>query len=91
VVTKWILDWFSAGVAWLGGLIDLPGAPDWVEDLPGYIDVLNPYTANTGAWIPWTVAAAVLVAYGACLAAGLVAKLVRIGASFATLGGGSAA
>jgi hypothetical protein len=53
--------------------------------------VLNPYTANTGAWIPWTVAAAVLVAYGACLAAGLVAKLVRIGASFATLGGGSAA
>lgn len=91
MVTQWILEWFSAGIAWLGGILTLPSPPSFVTDLPGYVATASSYLVGTGAWIPWTVVIAVLTVYVTCLVAGLAAKLARIVASFLTLGGGSAA
>jgi hypothetical protein len=49
------------------------------------------YAGQFGGWIPWATVAAALAVVVAVLAAAGVIKLVRIGASFLTLGGGSAA
>lgn len=47
--------------------------------------------ASMGAWIPWSVVGAALAVVAAVLVTAGVIKLVRIVASFVTLGGGSAA
>lgn len=91
MVTKWILDWFAAGIAWLGGLLDVPGPPAFITSIPGYIADASQYLAGTGPWIPWAVIVTVLAAYAVCVVAGVALKVARIVASFMTLGGGSAA
>ena len=51
----------------------------------------SPYTSGLSPWIPWDHFSTVLGLLVAALGAALVIKLVRIVASFATFGGGSAA
>lgn len=64
--------------------------PTWMSDTGPLATVLG-YAGSMGAWFPTTLAATVLVAVLAAYAVAFGVKIVRIVASFATLGGGSAA
>ena len=55
------------------------------------LGVVLGYAAGFGSWVPWAaIGPAILVVLGVLLAASVI-RLVRIVASFLTLGGGSAA
>lgn len=91
MVTQLVLDWWASAIAFIGGLISLPPVPSFLADLPGYVSTAASYVASTGVWIPWALMGTVIGVWAVCLAAGLAVKVVRIVASFLTLGGGSAA
>lgn len=67
------------------------GPPGWLDDGAGYLNTLMESAAGLGAFIPWGLAVTVIMAVLACVVVGFVIKVVRIIASFFTLGGGSAA
>jgi hypothetical protein len=71
------------------GLLPDAGPPAWMQD-GGVLSSIWQYGAGLGAWIPWPIVGTVLAAVFACMVAGFVIKVVRIIASFATVGGGSA-
>ncbi len=88
----------DAFFALLGGLLKivsallaLPSPPGFVADLPAHVAVAGGYVGSTGAWFPWSLISAVFAAVALAWGAALTVKLVRIVASFATAGGGSAA
>lgn len=91
MVTEWIMSAFAAVVSTVLGWIVLPEVPAFIGEAPAFISEVGTYLHGTGAWIPWgllgSVVAAVVVAFGVMV----TIKLVRIVASFLTLGGGSAA
>lgn len=91
MITDYLLSWFGSAVRWLGGLMSLPAVPSFLGDLAGYVATATSYVAATGSWIPWPLMVTVLGVWGVALLAGLAVKLVRIVASFLSLGGGSAA
>lgn len=85
----WVLAGVVKLVLWL-----FPTGPDPAPVLGGVNSAIGRVyagAAGLGAWIPWSsVAAALAVVSAVLLTAGAV-KLVRIVASYLTLGGGSAA
>lgn len=90
MITDSLLGWFAAAlVALLDALPTLPGwAGDVLASAPGYIDGL---VDNANQWaylVPWDAAAlGVLVAFVG-IQIGILVKVVRIVASYVTLGGG---
>jgi hypothetical protein len=91
MATDAVLGWVASFVGWIGGLIQLPDPPNWIAGAPAAASAVAGYVADTGSWIPWTLMQAVILTWVTVLAAGLAIKVVRIVASFLTLGGGSAA
>lgn len=91
MITDAVVGWAAAFVSWLGGLIVLPTVPTFFGDLAGYVTTAASYVYGTGAWMPWTVMVTVIGVWATCLVVALTVKVVRIVASFLTLGGGSAA
>jgi hypothetical protein len=92
VITELLVTIF-AGIARAMGLL-MPdfGAPEWLtSSLPAAVDAMVPYLAGANAWLPLDQVGAVLAFVAFALAAALTVKVVRIVASFATFGGGSAA
>lgn len=91
MVTDSLLSVLGGVLSWIAGLL-----PDWEApaDLDGAIATLGTavgWAADLGNWFPWPV---ILGAGGLVMAALVIAvaiRLVRITASFLTLGGGSAA
>lgn len=69
----------------------LPDPGPILGGVNGAVGTVFSYAAGFGAWVPWGAVAAALGVVVAMLAASAVIKLVRIVASFLTLGGGSAA
>jgi len=71
-----------------------PDGPD-PDELDGTVTsglgTLFGYAGGFGSWVPWSTIGGALLLVVACLVAAGVIKLVRIVASFLTLGGGSAA
>jgi hypothetical protein len=90
MIVHWVMVAIADFVSAIGSLLTVPSPPAFLSSLPGWIGTVGGYVANTGVWLPWSLAAAVGSAYAAILGVGLAIKLVRIAASFVTLGGGSA-
>jgi hypothetical protein len=91
VITGLVVHWWASFVVFIGGLVTVPAPPAFLGQLAGWVTTARSYVASTDVWLPWPLAVAVLAAYAGSLLAGLAVKLVRIIASFLTLGGGSAA
>lgn len=79
--------WIVNGVV---SLIPTDAPPAWLNDGAGYLNTLMESAAGLGAWIPWSLAVTVLGAVLSCVVIGFTIKVVRIVASFLTVGGGSA-
>lgn len=94
MITEWIISVFATVIAWLLGTLPVVPVPDAVS--PGGVVVTQitswgTFAARMGAWFAWGPLLAAMTFVLACVAAALVIKIVRIAASFATAGGGSAA
>jgi len=90
MITKALFDFFGALVGFIVGLFPTSGAPGWVNDGAGYLAQIWGYADGLGGWIPWSLAGTLLSAVFACMLLSVGIKVVRIVASFLTLGGGSA-
>lgn len=90
MLTELVLSLFVGLVESLAGLLPSDAPPTWVTDANGYLSQLYAAGAGLGAWIPWTLVATVTATVLICMALGFAIKLVRIVASYLTLGGGSA-
>lgn len=90
MITQWIGEFFSALVNFVLGLLPTVSPPSWLTDGSGYLATIWGYGAGLGAWIPWSLVGVVFAAVLVCIGIGFGIKVVRIVASFATIGGGSA-
>ena len=91
MIVEWFLAALKAFLVWLLSLFPDVAVPSWVANADGWFTTLLGNAASMGAWVPWTLLLSVAGVVAVCLAAGFTIKLVRIVASFLTLGGGSAA
>lgn len=91
MITEFVVNMVAGFTGWVGAHLALPDPPAFVSDLPGWVSQAGGYVGSTSAWVPWSLMAAVTAAFVVALSAGLAVKLLRIAASFVTLGGGSAA
>ena len=91
MITELVVEVLTSVAAFVGSLFPTWQTPAWVTSMSGWLDGLAPYTSGLSPWIPWDHFSTVLGLLVAALGAALVIKLVRIVASFATFGGGSAA
>ncbi|MFT4088780.1 MAG: hypothetical protein QM658_16820 [Gordonia sp. (in: high G+C Gram-positive bacteria)] len=80
-----LAEWVGSAVAAL-----VPPVPSWLVTLIDGIGTVVGYMAQAGMWFPVELLAVCLVVVVGATAAGLGIKLVRIIASFVTLGGGGA-
>lgn len=89
---KTIADWIVAQLhgfwVWLVSQIHVPPPPAWLVDAAGQVGLVMDYAGQAGHWIPWPVIVTVSLAVLACVVVAFVVQIVRIVASFATLGGG---
>ncbi len=86
-VLMWLSDFF---VGLIGTLPDF-NSPAWLTDtLPDGIQTVGQYASKMGPWIPYDAVGLVLATVAAIVGIALAIRLVRIVASFLTLGGGSA-
>lgn len=66
-----------------------PPAP-FVATIAGYWSTVWGYASGLGAWLPYGIIPQVFAAVALCVVLGLSIKVIRIVASFLTVGGGSA-
>lgn len=78
-------------VAGLIDLVDLPDPGDTIGQASGAWATVVGYMAGAAGWLAFDVALACLAVIAALGLAAVSIKLIRIAASFLTLGGGSAA
>jgi len=92
VIWEWLFRQVVDLMTWIGAQVAglVPPVPSWVTGLPGMISTVVGKLNEGGAWFPVELLAPVLVAVVLTYVAGLAIKLVRIVASFLTLGGGGA-
>lgn len=92
MIWDWLMNWVADQVVWLGEQLAtmVPPVPSWLAQLPGHISTVTSYFAQAGHWFPVELIAPVLVVVVGAWVAGLAIKLIRIVASFVTLGGGGA-
>lgn len=90
MISEAFIDFFAAFTRFAIGLLPDSGPPGWFSDGTGYLSEVWSYASGLGAWIPFAHAGMVVTSILACVAIGLTIKLVRIVASFFTVGGGSA-
>lgn len=87
-----LLDFIGGIVAKFGAALAslVPPVPSWVSQASGMISTVLGYATALGNWVPVGIFGVVVASVVVCLIAGLAIKIARIGASFGTLGGGSA-
>lgn len=92
MIWDWLLGWVADLSEWAGQQLAalVPPVPSWLSSLPGVIAQVAGTLAKAGHWFPVELVAPVLVVVVGAWIAGLAIKVVRIVASFATLGGGGA-
>lgn len=92
MILEWLLRQLVGFVTWAAGQMAalMPPVPAWLLDLVHHIGVMVGYIAQAGAWFPVELLAPALLVIVASTVAGLAIKVVRIVASFLTLGGGGA-
>lgn len=91
MITAKLLDFLGALVSFVTGLLPTMSTPGWLDTASGHLATVLGYGAALGAWIPWQVAGIVFGSLMVALGVSFGIKVVRIVASFLTLGGGSAA
>jgi hypothetical protein len=89
VITTWIVQ--ALGWLWSQVLASFPTVtvPGWLASAPGVTDALVDRLGGLGAWFPFSVLGAVLGSAVLIAGVALTIRVVRIVASFLTLGGGA--
>lgn len=92
MIWEWLFRQVVDLMTWLGAQLAalVPAVPSWLTSLPGMISTVVGYISIAGAWFPVELLAPVLLLVVGTYAAGVAIKLIRIVASFLTLGGGGA-
>jgi hypothetical protein len=91
VITDFLIHTVGGFVTWLLNHFPAPGVPSWYSGAPAQVAWVMGQVGLFSTWLPVVLITAVIVSYFAVLAVALLVKVARIGASFATFGGGSAA
>lgn len=89
MITQWLIDFWYALLGYVVSWFPTTPPPGWLDDGALLLDQVLAYGAGLGAWLPWGLVATVFSAVMMCLGVALVAHIVRIVASYATLGGGA--
>jgi hypothetical protein len=89
-----IVEWLLGAVSWLWqhliANVPFPAVPDWLTSTASATSSLSSHFAGLGAWLPFPLLSTIGAAWLLVLVASLGLKVVRIVASFMTVGGGSA-
>jgi hypothetical protein len=92
VIVEWLLTVLAAVVSFFGGLMPSFPAPAWMTTtLPSWIATASERIYSVDVWFPFSHAVAVLALIVTALLVASAIRVLRITASFATFGGGSAA
>lgn len=92
MIWEWLVGFVADAAEWLGAQLAalVPPVPDWLAGVGAQIAVVVDVVAAGGMWFPVELLAPILIAIVAAWVAGVSIKIVRIIASFLTLGGGGA-
>lgn len=90
MITEALGNWFLGLVAALLSFLPTNSPPEWLTTIGGAVGTVYGYASLMGAWFPVTLVRNVALAVIASILIGFVIKVVRIVASFVTVGGGSA-
>lgn len=88
MIWEWLLNAIADAAEWLHAQYTIMGVPDWVFAGIGYVASAMAYVSSLGNWIPFDLGGVVMLAALAAWVLGVGIKIVRIVASFLTLGGG---
>jgi hypothetical protein len=93
MIIKWLLDALSfvIGGAMSGVAALVPEPPSWVDSGLGQLSDLFASASDFSVWIPIPLALTLVAWMVAAQGAAMVMKLIRIGVSYATFGGGAVA
>lgn len=91
MITQALISLLKTCASFALGLFPTTTIPDWAGQMTDWITELNGYLVSVSAWLPFDWMGVVLTVFIAVVLAALAIKVVRIIASFLTLGGGSAA
>jgi hypothetical protein len=90
MITEALANFFLGLVAALLSFLPTNDPPAWLTGIGGAIGTVYGYAGQMGVWFPVTLVRNVALAVLGAMLAGFVVKVVRIIASFVTVGGGSA-
>ena len=88
-LVQWLVNLLTGGISWLVSGIEVPTPSDWIVGSAVVIARLMVPAAKLGYWVPWGLVVSVAGAFVVCLLAALIIQVIRIVASFFTLGGGA--
>lgn len=90
MIVEAIVNFFLGLVEALLSFLPTNEPPDWLTSIGGVVGTVYGYAGQMGAWFPVTLVRNVVIAVVAAALLGFSVKVVRIVASFLTVGGGSA-
>lgn len=88
MIWEWLMNWIADVAEWVHSQYVIMGVPDWVFSGISFVASAMAYVSHLGNWIPFEFGSIVMVAVIAAWCLGVAIKLVRVVASFVTLGGG---
>lgn len=88
MIWEWVWNRIAEAAEWLHSQYVVMGVPDWVFSGVAFVASAMAYVTSLGNWIPFDLMYVVAVAVFAAWALGISIKLLRVVASFMTLGGG---
>jgi hypothetical protein len=90
VIVEWALQALTQLMVYVGYLTPTYTEPDWAMQLDGPVGEINSFLVGLGVWLPTGALVTVFDLVLSALLIGVAVKVVRIIASYVTLGGGSA-
>lgn len=91
MVTESVIGLVVGFVTWIIETVPAPAVPDWFDDANAGLSSLANVMGSVAVWIPVGLIGLVLTVWVVTWGVAIGIKVVRIIASFLTLGGGSAA
>lgn len=91
MITEKIVDILGTIFSWFLGLLPDVGVPSWLESYGVAFQALTGFGVHLGNWFPFGLMSGVIGSVLAAWAVGLIIKIVRIGFSAFSGGGGGAA
>lgn len=90
MIFEGIINAVAGIVSFIAGLMPEFDTPAWLTTIAAKIDLVVANMAPLGVWLPFGAAGTAVTLVLAAVAVAVIIKLVRIIASFLTLGGGAA-